>query len=344
MTIGPKKAAVSFLLRSVPAIPATLVAAEEMDTRESASALSGRAEHSAELAALKEELAVLRREEALLHQAVFEAAQIQRRLCAPRHFQRAEIEVAGEIFPVRHLSGDFFKVMELGPALGVVVGDIAGKGLSAGIWQTHVMGLIHRCAQAYSDPAEALAEINRDLCAGCDAPPLTAMFFARVDPIRGEINYCNAGLPSPLILRRNRGIARLEQGGPMLGAFSGAVFASGAATLAPGDILLACSDGVTECRNSRDEEFDVRRLSAAAAAAASAGASAGSMLFSTLGAVLDFAAGNAPEDDLTLLVLRRREALRATQEHSRPAGAVAFRKGQAAPMPDGGSAGKSSVS
>jgi sigma-B regulation protein RsbU (phosphoserine phosphatase) len=344
MTIGAKKSAVSSSIRSVPAIPATLVADDELEARVPASALGGRAEHSAELAALNEELTALRREQALLHQAIFEAAQIQRRLCAPRHFQSAEIEVAGEIFPVRHLSGDFVKVMELGPALGVVVGDIAGKGLSAGIWQTHVMGLIHRCALAYSNPAEALAEINRDLCAGCGAPPLTAMFFARVDPIRGEINYCNAGLPSPLILRRNRGVARLEQGGPMLGAFSGAVFASGAATLDPGDTLLAYSDGVTECRNSRDEEFDVRRLSAAAAAAASTGATAGSMLFSTLGAVLDFAAGNAPEDDLTLLVLRRREALHATREHSRPVDAVAFRKGQAAPMQDGGSGGKSSVS
>jgi len=59
-----------------------------------------------------------------------------------------EFEIAGEIFPVRHLSGDFFKVMELDSTLGLTVGDIAGKGLSAGIWQAHLMDLIQRCARA----------------------------------------------------------------------------------------------------------------------------------------------------------------------------------------------------
>ncbi|HET6929421.1 MAG TPA: hypothetical protein VFI45_03810, partial [Candidatus Acidoferrum sp.] len=63
--------------------------------------------------ALKEDLDSLRREHSRLQQAVYEAAQIQRRLCAPRELVWGEFEVAGEIFPVRHLSGDFFKVMKL---------------------------------------------------------------------------------------------------------------------------------------------------------------------------------------------------------------------------------------
>src|SRR5579885_1636646 len=87
MTIGAKKAGVSSSSRAAPAIPATLVSDDEMEARVPAPALGGRAEHSAELAALNEELTALRREQALLHQAIFEAAQIQRRLCAPRHFQ-----------------------------------------------------------------------------------------------------------------------------------------------------------------------------------------------------------------------------------------------------------------
>jgi len=54
----------------------------------------------------------VRREHARLQQAIYEAAQIQRRLCAPRELVWGEFEIAGEIFPVRHLSGDFFKVMK----------------------------------------------------------------------------------------------------------------------------------------------------------------------------------------------------------------------------------------
>ena len=114
--------------------------------------------------ALQEELVALRQEQAKLRQAIFEAAQAQRRLCAPRQLSWREFEIAGEIFPVRHLSGDFFKVLDLGDALGLAVGDIAGKGLSAGIWLPHLTGVVQRWARAHSDPAAALAEINRELC------------------------------------------------------------------------------------------------------------------------------------------------------------------------------------
>src|SRR2546427_278208 len=102
--------------------------------------------------ALKEELAAVRAEQAQLHQAIFEAAQVQRRLCAPRELCWGEFEVAGEIFPVRHLSGDFFKVLDLGSVLGLSVVDIAGKGLSAGRWRArhagsrrHADRLLGRC-------------------------------------------------------------------------------------------------------------------------------------------------------------------------------------------------------
>jgi serine phosphatase RsbU (regulator of sigma subunit) len=253
---------------------------------------------------VKQELDAVRGEQAKLQQAVYEAAQIQRKLCAPRELVWGEFEIAGEIFPVRHLSGDFFKVMELDSALGVTVGDIAGKGLSAGIWQAHLMGLIRRCARTHSDPAAVVAQVNAELCQDQDEPPIAALFFARLDPQKNELVYCNAGLPAPLLLRHNKTVERLDKGGPMLGALQGAAYAKGTVRLNPGDMLLAYSDGVTECRNSEDEEFEVGRLSAAVNAVG--GASANQALFATLGAVLDFANARSPEDDLTLLVIRRR--------------------------------------
>src|SRR5712671_4375880 len=264
---------------------------------------------------VKQELDAVRREQAKLQQAIYEAAQIQRKLCAPRELVWGEFEIAGEIFPVRHLSGDFFKVMELGSALGLTVGDIAGKGLSAGIWQTHLMGLIRRSARRHSDPAAAVAEVNAELCQDQDEPPIAALFFARLDPKENELVYCNAGLPAPLLLRHNKTVERLEKGGPMLGALQKAAYDSGSVRLNPGDMLLAYSDGVTECRNSEDEEFVMGRLSAAANAVG--GASANQVLFSTLGAVLDFADACSPEDDLTLLVIRRREGTMIERSPSR---------------------------
>ena len=258
---------------------------------------------------LQIELDTVRREHAKLQQAIYEAAQAQRKLCAPRELTWGEFEIAGEIFPVRHLSGDFFKVMELGSVLGLALGDIAGKGLSAGIWQAHLMDLIQRCARAYEHPCDAIAGVNRELCQDLGEPPITALFFARLEPEHNELVYCNAGLPAPLILRRDKSVERLEEGGPMLGALQEATYGSGSVRLNPGDMLLAYSDGLTECRNPRDEEFEMGRL--VAAAKSGNGTDANQVLFSTLASVLDFADACAPGDDLTLLVVRRREGAAA---------------------------------
>ena len=111
----------------------------------------------------------------------------------------------------------------------------------------------------------------------------------------------------------------------MLGALQGAAYDSGSVRLNPGDMLLAYSDGVTECRNSKDEEFEIGRLSAAANAVG--GASANQVLFSTLGAVLDFADACSPEDDLTLLVIRRREGTMIERSPSRSKDFLAPRRG-----------------
>jgi sigma-B regulation protein RsbU (phosphoserine phosphatase) len=262
----------------------------------------------------QQDLEALRREHAKLQQAIYEAAQVQRRLCSPRELVWGEFEIAGEIFPVRHLSGDFFKVMQLDGALGLVVGDIAGKGLSAGIWQAHLMDLVQRCSVTHSHPADAVAAVNRELCLNQSEPPITALFFARLDPVRNELVYCNAGLPAPLVLRRSKSVERLDEGGPMLGATQAAKYRSGSVDLKLGDMLLAYSDGLTECHNSKDEEFETGRLSAAAKSVS--GGTANQVLFSTLATVLDFADACPPEDDLTLLVVRRREvALLDTSEH-----------------------------
>ena len=264
---------------------------------------------------LSDELEALRRDQASLQQAIFEAAQVQRRLCAPRELVWREFEIAGEIFPVRHLTGDFFKVMQLGNSLGVVLGDIAGKGLTAGIWQTHLMGLIQRSARSHLSPADAVAEVNHELCHDEGAPPLTALFFARIDSRTNQLVYCNAGLPAPLLLRANKTLEHLVKGGPMLGAVKNASFETGSVTLNPGDMFVAYSDGLTECRNIQDDEFEMERL--AAASKSVFGVSASKALFSLLGTVLDFADSCSPHDDMTLMVVRRRDALTGGQHRAR---------------------------
>jgi len=257
--------------------------------------------------ARQEELAALRREQEELQQALFEAAQVQRKICAPRELRRGSMEIAGEMFAVRHLSGDFLKVLDLGPVVGLAVGDIAGKGLSAGLWLAHLVGLIRIYAGEHDELPAAMAAINRELCGQSAEPPLAALFLARLDPLTGELVYSNAGQPAALLLCRGGHVESLQDGGPMLGAVSDATFACGRAVLEPGDTLVACSDGVVECHNPQEEEFGTQRLAAAIVAAG--GASASQALFSTLAAVMDFAGGHPLADDLTLMVAHWRATL-----------------------------------
>src|SRR6267142_1351124 len=216
--------------RQRPGPEARRVADGQVSKQVPAPAASGSTESAR---VVRDELDSVRREHARLQQAVYEAAQIQRRLCAPRELVSGEFEIAGEIFPVRHLSGDFFKVMELDSTLGLTVGDIAAKGLSAGIWQAHLMDLIQRCARACVLPADAVAAVNRDLCRDRNEPPLAGLFFGRLDPRSGELEYCNAGLPPPLLLRRDKSVEKLERGGPMLGALKESKYEAGTVFLNP---------------------------------------------------------------------------------------------------------------
>jgi serine phosphatase RsbU (regulator of sigma subunit) len=158
------------------------------------------------------------------------------------------------------------------------------------------------------------------LCREHGEPPLTALFFAILDPRTHELSYSNAGLPPPLLVHANRRIQHLDHGGPMLGAIENAVFDSGVLQMNPGDMLVAYSDGVTECRDPREQEFETHRLGAAALAAY--GTSANAALFSMLGTVLDFADSSTPGDDLTFLVVRRQTENNAepvTSERNFPA-------------------------
>ena len=252
---------------------------------------------------LEDELATLRREHDDLLRTMYEAAQVQRKLCGPRLLRREPFEIASEIFPVGHLSGDFIIVFELGPDLVFAIGDIAGKDLSAGMWFTHVVGMVRQHMEALGDPAAALSAINRNLLLTHSELPLTTVLVGRLNLQTGEVTYCSAGHPPALVFRNDRHVESLREGGPVLGVLSGARFTNGQTTLRPGDTLLGYSDGIAECRNENGAEFGAERL--AAAAQVSRGSSASGTLFSVLGAAEDFAGRQSREDDMAVIVVRR---------------------------------------
>jgi serine phosphatase RsbU (regulator of sigma subunit) len=252
---------------------------------------------------LEDQLASLKRENDDINRTLYEAAQVQRRLCGPRYFRTGGYEFASEIFPARHLSGDFIISMQLEGDLIFAIGDIAGKGVTAGMWFTHVVGMIHRAISTHGDPAAALLAIERDLLLTGVEFPLTTLFLGRLKLASGELTFCNAGHPAALLIRNNGDVEELSEGGPILGVICGAQFVNGRTTVGPNSTLVAYSDGIAECRNESGVEFGTERLLSAVQAFSNLSPSA--TLFSVLAAVEKFAGNGHCEDDIGLLVLHR---------------------------------------
>src|SRR6202051_3856708 len=101
----------------------------------------------------RDEVDSLLREKLDLHSELFEAAQIQRKLSGPREFRQGSLQFASEVFAARFLSGDFTTFLKSGSKVLVTHGDIAGKGVAAGMWFTNLGGLLSRYGGPYSHPA-----------------------------------------------------------------------------------------------------------------------------------------------------------------------------------------------
>jgi sigma-B regulation protein RsbU (phosphoserine phosphatase) len=184
-----------------------------------------------------------------------------------------------------------------------VLGDIAGKGIAAGMWFTHLVGLLQSYGRLDSSPSRMAAEINRQLCYLRPVAPFVTAFFALTNCELGTLTYCNAGHFLPILLHADGRTSLLDTGGPLLGAIEGAEYQVGELVLEPGDTLVAYSDGVLECRSPADEEFGVDRLIAALRQVKQQ--SAHDTLMMLLAAVQDFANGHPLCDDLSLAVIQR---------------------------------------
>ena len=252
---------------------------------------------------LHDEVDFLQRERLDLHAELFEAAQIQRKLSGPRVLRHGDVQFASEVFAAHYLSGDFTVLSQNGSKVLLTHGDIAGKGFAAGMWFTNLAGLLQSYSNPRSDPSETALEINRHLCYLRPVAPFVTAFIAQMDCDRGALTYCNAGHFPPILLRADGSTESLETGGPLLGAVEDAGFESGQMIFEPGDMLVAYSDGVLECRNPAGEEFGSSRLLTAVQEAKQRTAQA--TLVMLLAAVQDFANGSPLCDDVSLIVIQR---------------------------------------
>ena len=266
-------------------------------TRANLETLAGEASVAIENAKLYRE----KLDRARMEQEMRIAAEIQQALLPKPRASLGFVEAAASSVPCRSIGGDFFDYLDdPGASFGFVLGDVAGKGPPAALMSALMQGMF--AAEAYTPrgPALAVAQINQALCRRGLESRFVTLMFGLLTPT-GALTYCNAGHNPPLVLGRT-GVRRLETGGPVVGLLPGALFDQGTDQLAPGDVVLIFSDGVSEAFNMAGEEFGEDRILEVAAAAA--GLPAAALVERIVGAVRAFTRGAVQGDDITTMVIR----------------------------------------
>jgi sigma-B regulation protein RsbU (phosphoserine phosphatase) len=190
-----------------------------------------------------------------------DAREIQRRLLPRAIHQIRGCEISAIWHPVLDVSGDYFDVLKFDDQTsGICIADVMGKGMPAALLMSNLQAVLRVYATANTSPADLCDRINRLVCANVDAGKFITCFYGLVDMKRRRLIYTNAGHYPPMLVHRDGGLTRLTEGGLVFGLREDSGFEIGEVELRSGDRLLLFTDGVTEARNSSDEEFGEERL------------------------------------------------------------------------------------
>jgi phosphoserine phosphatase RsbU/P len=220
-------------------------------------------------------------EKAQLHRERVEKEKMERDLALAREIQAGFLPDAPPIFPgieiaVSHrasqmVGGDYYDFLpvqiEGGEALLLVVADVEGKGAASALVMANVQATLHALAD-HVEPLEKLpATINQKLLMGSRAAAVhgrhtkyLSMFLALVESGGRNLRYVNAGHVPPAVIRADGRVEWLEAGGMIVGILPDVQFESGTLALGPGDLLVACTDGITEAMDAEGTEFSKQRL------------------------------------------------------------------------------------
>ncbi len=233
------------------------------------------------------------------------AARVQAALLPPRRLQYDGWEVSLLWEPLGPVSGDHYDLLRPrreDEPLHLVVGDVAGKGVSASLIQSHLHALLRVLAAPELSLAGLLSRANRLLCEVTLPAAYATLLAARLYP-GGRLELASAGHPRPLLADR-RGVRPVEGAGLPLGLFCEAEYTARDIELAPGDTLLFYTDGWTEATTD-EEEYGIGR--AAAVLRRVKNRPLDEILAACRKDMEEFLNGAPRVDDLTLLALRRVE-------------------------------------
>lgn len=257
---------------------------------------------------------------AMIHQELAEKRKLDDELRTAREVQNILLpsgephipgyRVYGSNTPARMISGDYFDYIDLpGNHSGIVIADVTGKGVPAGLLMAMCRSVLRLTARATMSPSEALGMVNRHLFPDVREDMFVSLLYMVLEHETGRLTLARAGHDAPLLFRADKGtVETIKPPGLALGIDEGDVFERVTRDveieMGKGDCLLLYTDGVCEAVDENDGEFGLAKLESEFANSAASGAER--VVRSILSQVSSFA-GNQPQlDDITMIAVEKR--------------------------------------
>jgi len=233
-----------------------------------------------------------------------QAAVIQRSILPGSAPRVTGVDLAGHNAPCRTVGGDYYDFIPYPDGrVGVVLGDVAGKGMSAALMMSNLQARVQLLAEQPTDLGKLMSRLDQSLVSSCPTNRFITMFFSLLDPASGDLRYCNAGHNPPLLVRQAGHVDRLTAAGTVLGILPDLTYDEQQDRLEVGDTLVVFSDGVTEAENPDGEEFGEKRLAEMVAGMREQPAAA--IVKSVLESLEQWTAAAPAADDVTLVIAKR---------------------------------------
>lgn len=215
-------------------------------------------------------------------------------------------DIAAAYKPARLVGGDFYDFFDLeddSEQLGLVIADVAGKGVPAALFMALSRSLIRTVAMSGRQPADVLARSNRLIYNDTRSKLFLTAFYAKLNLRTGQMAYANAGHNWPLWIHAQTGqVTLLKAKGIVLGAFEEVDMEQKEMQLAPGDLIIFYTDGITEAMNAEHQLFGMDRLETLVMSNPQARSQ--QVIDTVVEAVEEFTGGTPQSDDFTLLVIK----------------------------------------
>src|SRR6266851_854301 len=210
-----------------------------------------------ENARLYEEIA---RQERRLERDLALARELQVRLLPQTRPKLTNLEVAARFVPARAIGGDLYDFVDYSLSrLGIIIGDVSGKGAPAAIYAALVSGILRSHAPIEPAPAEMLSAINNSLGERRIDAQFVSIIYAVWDEARRTLQIANSGLPRPIYCHDGK-VEIIEATGLPLGLFDDAEYDEFTFKAKPGDMFVFFSDGILDARNTDGELFGRQRV------------------------------------------------------------------------------------